>query len=137
MTRASVLIDEARSWVGTPFLHQGRSRLGVDCVGFVTCVLGACALLPERADRERNYPRLPNGNLEAALEAHAARIPVALAGCLLLLRWPREPHARHLALCTGPTLIHAYELAGGVVEQGYREPWLRLTASRWRVAGVL
>ena len=33
------IVKEARSWIGTPFTHQGRARgVGVDCAGVVEMV---------------------------------------------------------------------------------------------------
>jgi cell wall-associated NlpC family hydrolase len=33
------IIDEARTWLGTPFRHQGRLKgVGVDCGGLIVCV---------------------------------------------------------------------------------------------------
>lgn len=37
VTRADI-VSEARSWINTPWRHQGRSRSGVDCVGLVVMV---------------------------------------------------------------------------------------------------
>lgn len=39
MISRSQFICAARRWIGVPWVHQGRNRLGVDCVGllFVTC----------------------------------------------------------------------------------------------------
>ncbi len=38
MTRDQIA-DEALNLVGTPFLHQGRTADGVDCVGFLAVIL--------------------------------------------------------------------------------------------------
>jgi hypothetical protein len=32
------IIEVARSWLGTKWVHQGRSRAGVDCVGLLIAV---------------------------------------------------------------------------------------------------
>lgn len=37
LTRSKV-VEVARSWLGTKFRHQGRSKLGVDCCGVVILV---------------------------------------------------------------------------------------------------
>ena len=31
----------ARSWIGVPFAHQGRTRRGIDCVGLIVVVADA------------------------------------------------------------------------------------------------
>jgi cell wall-associated NlpC family hydrolase len=55
-------VAACRSYIGTPFLHQGRSRKGLDCLGLVVC---ACAdaglIIPDPA----NYDRDPKANLLA------------------------------------------------------------------------
>lgn len=38
MASRADIIRVARSWINTPFKHQGRTRRGVDCVGLVSCV---------------------------------------------------------------------------------------------------
>ncbi|MGE4043596.1 MAG: C40 family peptidase [Acetobacteraceae bacterium] len=42
-TRAAV-IAEARTWLGVPWRHQGRSRAGVDCVGLIVVVCQSLGL---------------------------------------------------------------------------------------------
>lgn len=134
MTTPEAVIAEARSWVGVPFLHQGRSREGVDCVGLVIVVGRACGLLP--ADFERTaYGRTPfRGVLIEQISEVCERAEVAAPGTLVAIRWNREPH--HVAICTGPTLIHANARVGRVVEHGYRAQWPALTESVWKLPGV-
>jgi cell wall-associated NlpC family hydrolase len=31
------LVDQARTYLGTPWKHRGRSRKGIDCAGIVVC----------------------------------------------------------------------------------------------------
>lgn len=38
MTTRNDISQEALSWIGTPWKHQGRSRRGVDCCGLVVVV---------------------------------------------------------------------------------------------------
>ena len=131
------LIDEARNWLGVPFKHQGRTRYGVDCVGFVEVLAKTCGLLPPDYDEPHDYGRRAGNGVIAALERHTAgRTKRIVPGVLVAIAWPREPYASHVALCTGPTLIHAYARAGKVVEHGYRAPWPKLTHSFWKLANV-
>ena len=40
-------IKEAKRWIGTPFLHRGRTYgLGVDCINYVLAIFENCHLLP-------------------------------------------------------------------------------------------
>jgi hypothetical protein len=120
-----------------PFLHQGRSRLGVDCIGYVACVLEALQVLPPGAEKGLpKYAREPGPGLEQAMERLFVRCPRESAH-LILIRWPYAKYPAHSAVCTGPTLIHCYATLGRVLEHGYREPWQSQTASAWRVPGVL
>jgi hypothetical protein len=54
------VIAEARKWIGTRWVHQGRSQMGVDCAGLVVLV-GQSA----RFAREDmlGYRRSPDGVL--------------------------------------------------------------------------
>lgn len=127
------LIAEARSWLGVPFRHQGRNRHGIDCVGLPIVVCQTLGLIGPNFEIT-NYGRLPSGELVERLKAHCQPIPAAVPGSLIVVAWTRT--AAHVALCTGETMVHAYESVGRVVEHGYRGRWIRLTHSVWAIPGV-
>lgn len=52
------IVEEARSWLGVPWRHQGRNRTGIDCGGLVAVVGQATGVFPKRADAF-GYDRLP------------------------------------------------------------------------------
>ena len=122
------IVAAARTWLGTPWRHQGRLRgVAVDCAGLVVGVGRELGLL---AFDTRAYGRLPDGQrLRALCDAHLDPKPVAgiAPGDVLLLRFTRHP--QHLALAGDRgapfSLIHAYAEAGACVEHGADAKWLR------------
>lgn len=130
------LVETARDWLGVPFLHQGRTRLGVDCIGFVAAAAGDVGVSDFLVRLPANYSRAPQGELFAGLAAAAARVEVPEAGDVVLIQWPRAAHPSHVAIYTGETIIHCYQRAGRVVEHGFREPWLNRAHSFWRIPGM-
>lgn len=136
MIPAPSLIGEARSWVGVPFVHQGRSRHGVDCAGFVVALMRSAGELPADFEDVSNYARRPNGELLTLISRYCSRTSQEYPGLLVLIRWPRDVQPSHVALLTGPTLIHCYERRGAVVEHSYRGAWRRDTHSLWMLPGV-
>ncbi len=135
MTTVAELVAEARSWVGVPWHHQGRSRAGVDCVGLIECVLAATAGLPPGYRTPRNYSRLSiDDSLIEHLDRWCDRVECA-PGAVLVFRF-RAGRARHVALLAGETIIHALTTARQVVEQRYGEPWVRQTIGAWSLPGV-
>lgn len=127
------VVDEARSWVGAPFRHQGRSRHGVDCVGLIIVVLQELKLI-EKNFEIINYGRLPSGELIKRAMQHCTPLPRPCAGSMCVIAWTRL--AAHVAIATPDTLIHSYESVGKVVEHGYRGRWNKLTHSVWALPGV-
>lgn len=129
----SSVIGIARSFIGVPFLHQGRSRAGVDCLGLVICTLQEQGILPPNFER-RDYARHPSTNdqLTEGVARYCTRLEQPQPGCMLTLAWHRNPP--HVALYSErDTLIHADARRGveRVVEHGYRGPWRRLRAVAW------
>ena len=62
-TLRTMIIAEARTWIGTPWKHQGCAKgRAADCLGLVTGVARGLGLACGRIDAEayRGYPRLPN-----------------------------------------------------------------------------
>lgn len=133
---AQDIVTIARTFIGVPFRHQGRSRYGLDCAGLVVETWRAAGCLPEGFREPKAYGRLPSAELIAAVERYCTPTTRADAGTLVLIRWTNHPDPSHLAICTGDTLIHAYQIASAVIENGYRGAWLRDTHSLWRMPGV-
>ena len=130
-------VELARTFLGVPFVHQGRSRAGVDCLGLVICTLQEQGILPPDFER-RNYSRSPSENdaLTRGVARYCTPLETPAHGCMLTLAWFKNPP--HVALYAddlrnGPTLIHADARRGvqRVVEHGYRGAWLRLRAAAW------
>ena len=135
------LVDEARTWAGTPWHHAGRvKRVGVDCLGLVTMSLAA---IGRPVEDPTDYPM---GDTFAEMRAGFARYAdevgrEAMAqGCVLLFRSDgrgRPAMFNHCAIWTGEGIIHAWN--GGprrVVEHPLEDSWLRLLDSVWRWRGA-
>jgi NlpC/P60 family putative phage cell wall peptidase len=138
VTRADI-VAEARSWIGTPFHHQGRLKgVGVDCAGLLICVARELGL---SSFDVTGYARLPDGRqLKATCERLMEPIGLDAAGPgdVVLLRWTRQP--QHVAIVAdGPgyrTIIHAHEQAGQCVEHILDEIWARRVVRAYRIPGV-
>jgi cell wall-associated NlpC family hydrolase len=127
------LIDAARSFVGTPFLHQGRNRRGLDCIGLVIAALTQVGVI--YYEEPPTYTRLPRGgSLLDPLRSYCKEAATIEPGVVVAMRFRRE--ITHVALVTGPTIIHAYEGAKRTVEHGYNNRWRKLTVGQWRLPGV-
>lgn len=140
----SEIVALARSWVGTPYRHQGAKKgVGCDCLGLIRGIwrerYGAEPETPppygidwaERSGEERLR--------DAALRYFGAPIdPAGMApGDLLLFRWQEGAAAKHLGICSGVgRFIHAYE-AAGVIESALVPSWRRRVAGvfRWPAVG--
>ena len=138
------IVDEARSWVGVPFLHQGRSRAGVDCAGLVIAVGEATGTLSIGDEAWRPYSaygRQPSPKRMGQALAEFLR-PVtpeeAMVGDVAWIAW-REPLAMHLAILAEHngrrTLIHALERERRVVEHGFTAEWPALVKAWFRYPG--
>jgi cell wall-associated NlpC family hydrolase len=131
------VIDQARTYLGVPYRHQGRSRLGLDCVGLVIAVASDLQLLPTEFIAN-NYGRLPKDELVEKTGTFCLPVQGPEAGGLVLLRWPNEKRPGHSAILTedAAQIIHSYSTAGAVVEHGYRAHWPTWAVSFWRLPNV-
>lgn len=131
------LVEEARTWVDVPFRHQGRSRLGVDCIGAPVCILRAKGALPTDFVDNACYGRAPNtSEFIDTVRRFCTETQTAENGTLAVFRWPGAKYPSHAAIIDGRYMIHAYQRVGKVVRHGYGEPWLRQTHSIYRLPGV-
>lgn len=130
------MVDLARQLIGAPYLHQGRTPRGIDCVGVPIWILQQIGTLPDHM-RSPNYGRLSNGELIKECEKFCTPLQERELGCLIVVKWFGESQAGHVAISTDRGMIHAYRNHGGVREHGYRAQWIKWTDSFWRLPGVV
>ena len=122
--RAESFIAAARSYIGTPWRHQGRSGNGVDCVGLVVLAARQCGI---EAPLEANYGRFQNyGQAKWHLKEFCRRVGVPLPGDLVLYKTTQN---LHLAVITEIDethrpikVVHAQSETMKVVETGLSFP---------------
>lgn len=128
----------ARTWVGVPFRHAGRSRAGVDCLGLAIAVAREAGIAAPDAD---GYPRRPSPRaLAEGLRAHMDRAPAGEAprdGDLLVFA---EPHPVHVGVVEVDGagrrwVIHAYAPARKVIREPLEGERLRRVVAAYRHRG--
>lgn len=130
----ATLIEAARSFVGVPFLHQGRTQNGLDCIGLVVAALTKVGVV--FYEEPPTYSRLPHGDsLLDPLRSYCTPVEAVEPGVLIAIRFRRE--VTHVALVTGPTIIHSYASALRAVEHGFDRRWRALTVGQWRLPGIV
>lgn len=127
------LIEEARTWINTPFRHQGRSRKGVDCIGYLAASanrFGANVELPTDYSLDVDPVRFKND-----LKKHFEEIPLSRAiwGDLIVVRY--QGKSTHLVLRTPEGIIHASRQYRKVVEHGFEGDWKRGAIMAFRLPG--
>lgn len=126
-----LVLEEARSWIGTPYRHQGSTKyVGCDCLGLIRGIWRSVygdepekpgAYAPDWADA---------GEADRMLDAASRwfdEVPVAEAmpGDLLLFRWRPGMACKHAGILDeGGRFVHAYQghavLASALVPQWRR-----------------
>ena len=121
MTTRAQVVAEARSWVGTPWMHQQRVKgIGIDCIGLIICVARDLGLSPPGTDFT-GYGRRPDGKMLSLCDEHMVRIrrDDLQPGDVLVMAIEHDP--QHMGIVGdyrhgGLSLIHAASKAGKVVE---------------------
>ena len=133
MIRTELMIAAAREAIGTPFRHQGRTvGKGIDCAGLMVYAMSSAGL--DVMDTPTYSRRAGGSMLEAALDSQPALIRVhgiPQAGDILLMRFDGDPC--HLAICTGPTMIHAWAIVRKVCEHDFNREWQSRVVRIYRV----
>jgi NlpC/P60 family putative phage cell wall peptidase len=132
----SAFVQEARTWLNTPYQHQGRLKgVACDCIGLVICTARALGLTEYDIT---GYGKRPDGNLRPVMETQLEFIPLttAQAGDVLLFAWNTFP--LHVGILTDEThLIHAYMPNRRVVENSLDARWRALVVAAYHVPGVV
>jgi cell wall-associated NlpC family hydrolase len=117
------VVAEARKWIGTRWVHQGRSEQGIDCAGLLIMVGNALGL---PAEDLQGYRRSPDGKtFQQHIIKQTTFEPQPRPGSLGMFREARFPtHTGIFAERDGQlTLIHAYMPYGRVLEEPFIHEW--------------
>lgn len=126
------VVETARSFIGTPFVHQGRlPGVGLDCVGVLLAVADKLSI--SGVDFP-GYDRTPDGTLEeklsASLElANRRCIHCHMPGDVLCFRIANQP--QHVAIRSDRGLIHSLADSKILQETSYDERWRKRLLSVW------
>lgn len=134
MIDGKCIIDEARKWIGTPYLHQGRLiGIGVDCVGLIVGVGHSLGLTDWDST---DYTNQPNPALmRATMNEHldpVSQIDMR-SGDILWFAISKDP--RHVAIYTGSGIIHSM-FNREVIEHGLDGVWNSRIRGVWRFRGI-
>ncbi|AIL64482.1 hypothetical protein NOVO_00355 [Rickettsiales bacterium Ac37b] len=152
MKLSDQIIEEARSWLGTKFHHQGRLKKskdncgGCDCIGLIIGIAAKFKLLSKQSDNlllkdcdNTSYPKIPNGtSLYTKLSLHLQEIEINQLQYADILLFNFNDNPQHVALVSNYitynndqifSIIHAYIKARKVVEHRLDTIWKkRITA---------
>jgi NlpC/P60 family putative phage cell wall peptidase len=131
------IIQEARTFIGTPFHHQGRLKgIGVDCVGLVALVGKTLSIFDYDST---DYSKFPDGKT-LMNQVNKAFVPVDADKMQIgdiIVFWivnPRVP--THLGILTDHGFIHTYETIGKVVEHRLNDTWKKRIVGVYKYPGV-
>lgn len=125
-------VTVARSYIGTPFHHQGRlPGVGLDCAGVVVCALRESG---RDVDDVKGYGRVPSqGLFQAMVEKHCERISFDDVQTGDLLMFAFRGDMQHIAIYDNGMLIHAYSDVLKVVENSLDAVWMQRLRGCYRL----
>ncbi|MFN3888972.1 MAG: NlpC/P60 family protein [Beijerinckiaceae bacterium] len=142
MIERARIVQAARSWIGTPYLHQATLQgVGCDCLGLVRGVWREIyGDEPEETGAYTPDWAEATGQERLAEAGFRHLFPVAVqdfsAGDVLLFRWRPHSPAKHCAIATSRNaMIHAHDGAR-VCETTISAFWKRRIAFAFRFPGV-
>lgn len=140
-----------RTYLGVRFLHQGRNRAGIDCVGLLSAAATDLGYSNEVQANLRDYERAPDSDMfKRRITDFLAPLPYnrlqplrkqLLPGDVIAFWVDRRGLPRHVAVYTGvndkghDTMLHAYaKIHRCVVEQEIESGfWIQRIDSLWRL----
>lgn len=135
------IVEEARSWVATPYQHMGRVKgAGVDCSQHVIAVAVALGYVPADFNIPVHAPR-PHPRIFEELTRHLEQISqeeIEPGDILVLCFNLKKKTPAHMGFVTdiGFCHLHPSHEVARVVEQRMDE-WVReRVVSAWRFKGV-
>lgn len=139
MTIREQLVATARSYIRTPYAHQGRfPGLALDCAGLVVCAARACGIA---VNDVAGYSRTPDGvTFLAGIEAQMDKVNLKdlQPGDVLAFTFLLDPQHAAMVVQVGDVIrvVHAHMRVRQTVEHALDETWIRRICGAYRFRGV-
>lgn len=130
---AEAFVAAARGFLGVPWMHQGRTERGVDCIGLVVLSARAVGL---DAPLDANYGRMQDyRQARRYLDQFCDRVGTAEVGDIVLFKTSQTLHTAIVSEVDGngypARVIQALGPKSNVVDTGLQFPPLQLWRIRW------
>jgi NlpC/P60 family putative phage cell wall peptidase len=140
MDRASLIIDEAKSWLGTPYKHQSRLKgIGCDCVGLVAGVWEAIHGKPLPLQMPNYSPTWNDHRKDDPLVLETEKVLERVSqfevapGDVVVFRMHPQMAAKHCGILVSPTqFIHAYSRSSVRLEN-FNSFWKRKLVAGFKI----
>jgi len=135
------IVEKARGWLGVPYRHQGRNRLGVDCSGPLVEIARELGI--QGVSDALTYSRHP-ATFDLKRQLDSLLIPIdkkdIRPGDVVLFKMAQIP--QHVAIVGnykygGLSLIHCYQKMGRMVEHRFAGIWRRRLAQAYRLPDIV
>jgi cell wall-associated NlpC family hydrolase len=135
------IVEAARSFVGTPYRHQGHTKRGLDCIGLIIVVaekFGFDTTIPRGYSAQPQARQVLMG-ADKALWKPEDQSKIRPGDVAVFWGWmAAEP--QHFTIIgetnSHLTVIHAYSKFMKVVEQGWNPVWANRFHSRYVLPGT-
>lgn len=132
-----MIVDQSRTWLDTRWVHQGRTRFGVDCAGLLVMVLRE---LGQPVEDMEGYRRTPDGRVfREFIRNQTVMAPTIRPGTIALFRDLQFPtHCGFFAERDGKlTVIHAHVAHRKVIEEPFEHELPKLLIDYRDINGIL
>ena len=138
MSQAEIIVNEARTWIGTPFHHQASLKgVGSGCLGVIRGVwwhlFGSDP--QEIPPYTQAWDEIAKADAMLGSFAHHLILVDSSApqlGDIIVFRMRPNTIAKHCAILTAPnSFVHSYDPVG-VVESNLTASWQRRIVARFR-----
>lgn len=144
----SLIVRQARTWIGTRYHHQGRLKRSEACSGGVDCIGLVVGVVDELKIRDHNgillskydsicYSIEPK-DLVISIASHLTEVSITemSIGDILLFKFWKEP--QHVGILSDYSdevfgIIHCNSSSGSVVEQPLSPAWMRMVTHVYRI----
>lgn len=142
MVKQSEIVAMARSWIGVPYRHQGRSRRGVDCAGPLVAIAHEIGLGHKFNDQLIYSTNPETFSLKEQMDSVLERITKSEIRPADALLFKIDIHPQHVAIVgdyfgDGLSVIHCHTRVKKVVEHRLAGAWLAKLVQAYRIPDIV